>query len=274
MDNSVRKAKWQITDLYNRVAADYGQVGPGFIDHFGLRLVQLTGVVAEACVLDIGTGRGASLLPAAQVTHSNGLAVGIDIAFQMVHQTWGVSQKKNMTGVRLLQMDGDYLAFRSGSFDFVLCGFAIFFFPNPAHTLREWYRILMSTGRLGICVATSSDERWQWYEELLFAYHKRYQFPLSAHSGGLRQPNEIKNKLEVVGFSQVEIKEENYEFAYKDENEWWQAKWTHGARFPLEQMSEIVMTQFKTEVFEQLQPAKAAHGLNEKWQLAYIVGVK
>lgn len=273
-DNNVLKVKSIVTDLYNRVAADYGQIGPGFIGHFGQRLVQITGVAAESRVLDIGSGRGASLLPAAQANYSDGFAIGTDIAFQMVRETWDECQKRNLVNAHLLQMDGDYLAFRSGSFDFVLCGFAIFFFPTPDHTLREWCRVLVPSGKLGICVASSGDEHWQWYEELLLAYHKRYQFPLSAGNNGLRRPEAIKEHMEAAGFIHPEIIEESYEFTYASEDQWWQAKWSHGARFPLEHMSEEVLNQFRAEVFEHLEQAKATQGLKERWQLAYIVGEK
>jgi len=266
--------KRQIADLYNRVATDYGQIGPRLFEHFGQRLVQLTGVTADARVLDIGSGRGASLIPAAQVAQSNGLVIGTDIAFQMARETWNECQRRNLANVWLLQGDGDYLAFRSSSFNFVLCGFAIFLFPDPDHTLREWYRILSPSGKVGICVASRGDDRWQWYEQLLLQYQQRHQFPLSPGGGDLRRPGAIKELMEVTGLSKVEFIEESYEFTYADAEEWWQAKWTHGARFPLEQMSKEVLTQFRTEVFDRLLHAKAENSLNERWQLAYIIGEK
>ena len=274
MANSALMTKRQIADLYNRVATNYGQIGPRLFEHFGQRLVQLTGVTADARVLDIGSGRGASLMPAAEVAYSNGFVIGTDIAFQMACETWHECHRRNLANVWLLQVDGDYLAFHSSSFNFVLCGFAIFLFPDPDHTLREWYRILIPTGKVGICVASRGDDRWQWYEQLLIKYQQRYQFPLSPGGSDLRRPEAIQELMEVTGLSKVEFTEESYEFTYADAEEWWQAKWTHGARFPLEQMSKEVLTQFRTEVFDRLLHAKAENSLNERWQLAYIMGEK
>lgn len=266
--------KRQIADLYNRVATDYGQIGPRFFEHFGRRLVQLTGVTPGARVLDIGSGRGASLMAAAEVAQSNSLIVGTDIAYQMARETWNECQRRNLANVWLLQVDGDYLAFCSNSFNFVLCGFAIFLFPEPDHTLQEWYRILIPGGRVGICVASRGDDRWQWYEQLLIQYQHRHQFALSPGGSDLRRPGAIKELMEVTGLSKVEFVEESYEFTYADAEEWWQTKWTHGARFPLEQMSKEVMTQFRSEVFDQLLHAEAEDRLSERWQLAYIIGEK
>ena len=264
--------KRKIADLYNRVATDYGQIGPRFFAHFGQRLVQLTGVTTDAYVLDIGSGRGASLMPAAEVAQTNGLVIGTDIAFQMARETGNECQRRKLANVWLMQMDGDYLAFPSHSFHFILCGFAIFFFPDPEHTLREWYRILIPTGKVGICVANKGDSRWQWYEQLLVKYQERYHFPLSPGGSDLRRPGAIKELMELIGLARVEIIEESYEFTYANAEEWWKAKWTHGARFPLEHMSKEVLTQFRTEVFGHLLHTQAVNRLNERWQLAYIIG--
>jgi ubiquinone/menaquinone biosynthesis C-methylase UbiE len=266
--------KRQVADLYNRVATDYGQIGPRLFEYSGQRLVQLIGVTTDARVLDTGTGRGASLMPAAELVQPNGLVIGTDIAFQMAHETWNECQRRNLANVWLLQADGDYLALRSSSFNFVLCGFAIFFFPDPDHTLREWYRALIPTGKVGICVVSRGDDRWQWYEQLLIKYQQRHQFPLSPGGSDFREPGAIKELMEIIGLSKVEIIEDSYEFTYTNAEEWWQSKWTHGARFPLEQMSKKVLTQFRTEVFDRLLHAKAENNLNERWQLAYIIGEK
>ncbi len=267
-------SKSRVTQLYNRVAQSYGQIGPGMLDVSGKRLVALAPVFSGAKVLDIACGRGASLFPASEAVAGNGFVVGTDIAFQMVRETWKACQEKGFKNVRMMQMDGDHLSFPANSFDFILCGFAIFFFPRPKHALREWLRVLKPSGKLGICVASRGDKRWEWYEDLLFQYHKQYQFPLSANVPGLKRPDEIKDHLEEIGFKETEIVYEEYAFKYLDENQWWQFKWTHGARYPLEHMRRDVLEIFKTDVFKQLDRTKEETGLKERMQLAYIIGRK
>ena len=58
-------AKESIARRFDRVAATYGRVGPRFFAHFGRRLVELAQIPAGADVLDVATGRGAILYPAA-----------------------------------------------------------------------------------------------------------------------------------------------------------------------------------------------------------------
>jgi ubiquinone/menaquinone biosynthesis C-methylase UbiE len=74
-------------------------------------------------------------------------------------------------------MDGDALGFSSIAFNLALCGFAIYF-PQPDRALSEWKHVLAPNGKLIVCVVAQSDERWNWFNELLVAYHERYGFRL------------------------------------------------------------------------------------------------
>lgn len=97
----------------------------------------------------------------------------------------------------LARMDVESLAFRNPTFDGLLSGFAIFWFPQPKHTLAEWYRVLRPGGSVGISLSGGGNERWGWYEELLLAYDKIFHFPLSPSGYGLRKPEEIASALSI-----------------------------------------------------------------------------
>lgn len=49
---------------WDKVAPEFGKVGPKYWEEFGSRLVELSSISRGARVLDIGMGRGASLFPA------------------------------------------------------------------------------------------------------------------------------------------------------------------------------------------------------------------
>src|SRR6266496_539280 len=59
-------AKQNMAELYSRVAPSYAERGPPRFAYAGRRLVELAGVGSADAVLDLGTGRGATLLPAAE----------------------------------------------------------------------------------------------------------------------------------------------------------------------------------------------------------------
>ena len=192
----------------------------------------------------------------------------------MLTETASEATRMGIENIHLMQMDGENLAFRSNTFQAVLCGFAIFFFQDPQKAIDEWYRVLAPARTVGICLAGRGDERWRWYEELLLVYHHRYQFCLSPVNSGVDKPEAIAELLLKSGFVEIRAVHEEYEFAYSDKEEWWRSKWTHGARFPLEQMSEDLLSKFKADVFARLRSHQESHGLQEKWNAIYILGNK
>lgn len=86
-------------------------------------------------------------------------------------------------------------------------------------------------GKLIPCVVGRSDERRNWFNKLLVAYHEQHDFPIPPMSGGkeLNKPAEIQSAMLEAGFRQSVILNEDYELIYRDEQEWWESKWTHGA---------------------------------------------
>src|SRR4051794_2900365 len=80
-----QKDQWRTT--FDWIAPVYDQGGPGGFAHYGRRLVEVVGVRPGQRVLDIATGRGAALFPAAEIIRGDGAVVGIDLAEGMVRAT-------------------------------------------------------------------------------------------------------------------------------------------------------------------------------------------
>src|SRR5574341_1828141 len=160
-----RTIKRQVIDLYDRASETYDNVGPRFFTHFGQRLVELTHVSPGMDVLDVATGRGAILFTAAE-TVGSGAVTGFDLSWQMVKYTAAEAQKRGIRNVHIAQMDAENLGFPDASFDRVLVGSALFFFPNLHQALSEFYRVLKPGGQFGGTVWGQFDERWFWLDDL------------------------------------------------------------------------------------------------------------
>ncbi|MBI3163893.1 MAG: methyltransferase domain-containing protein [Chloroflexi bacterium] len=123
--------KQQVAGLFDRVATTFDHVGPRFFSHFGRRLVELAHIPNGAHVLDVATGRGAALIPAAESVGTHGHVVGIDLSEIMVQETAKELTRLGFSSnVEARQMDAEHLQFPDESFDYVLCAFGIFFFPQ------------------------------------------------------------------------------------------------------------------------------------------------
>ena len=77
-----------------------------------------------------------------------------------------------------------------------------------------------------------------------------------------------------VGFGDIEVATESREFTYADAEEWWAAKWTHGARYPLERMPPDILECFRREAFSRLIPLTQPAGFQERWAVACVVATK
>lgn len=280
--NNPEGPKANIAELYNRVASIYGRVGPDPFAYAGKGLVERIGINEDARVLDVGVGRGANLFPAAEKVGPHGNVIGIDLSEEMLKETGAEIERRGLRNAFVLPMDAERLWFDDTSFDFVLCGFAIFLFPHFEQALAEFYRVLRAggtigmtvrvPGKLGITIA-SDGALSQWYSKRISEYHEQYHFPLNA--GGARLDlAELPTYLESTGFTDVHILQEQTEFIYADAQQWWDAKWTHGTRYSLEHMTPEALARFKAEVFAKLAEEQKPDGIHEEWHLQYIIGTR
>jgi ubiquinone/menaquinone biosynthesis C-methylase UbiE len=202
--------------LFDRAAQTYDRVGPQFFSHFGRRLVELVGIQPGSRVLDVASGAGAILLPAAEQVGPKGLVVGIDLADSMVERLGQEIAHRGVLQAQARFMDAQHLEFPDASFDYVLCGFALDMFPDPDQALSELRRVLQSGGRLGLTLSPGwwweGDERWGWHAELLRSLRAQVQFgPRRVES-----LEEVEEALGVRGFIDVAALKERFDMTWAD----------------------------------------------------------
>src|SRR5262249_1893384 len=90
-------------------------------------------------VLGISTGTGEAALAALWMVGVTGVVIGADISCAMVE---GARARLNDPSFLPATADGQALPFRDGSFDAVICQLGLQFFPDPAHGLKEFRRVL------------------------------------------------------------------------------------------------------------------------------------
>jgi ubiquinone/menaquinone biosynthesis C-methylase UbiE len=253
----------------------YGQRGPRFFEVVGTRLVALAGVFPGAHVLDVAAGRGAVLLAAAERVGPGGYVLGIDLAERMVQQTSEEIERRGLRNAEMRLMDAEQLELPDASFDFVLCSFALFFFPHLGQALSEFMRVLRPSGVLGVALGSArADPRWEWHNALVQQYAGPEPLPPAMLERSFHQPGDLTHMLEAAGFVDVREHLEDEVLAYRDEDEWWAALWTHGTRSPLERMTPDVLARFKAEAFAHLRELKQSTGLTQRLQFMYALAKK
>src|SRR5689334_2194629 len=108
MSDDALTRKAQTVALFSSLATGFDS--GGVFAHFGRRLVEVLGVEPGQRVLDVATGRGAVLFPAAARVGSSGSAVGIDLADGMVRVANDEAERRRSTA-RARVMDAERLDF-------------------------------------------------------------------------------------------------------------------------------------------------------------------
>ena len=139
MTDSPEARREQTRALFSRAAPEYD--AGGSFAYFGRRLVEMVGVEPGQRVLDVASGRGAVLFPAAEWAGASGHVEGIDLAEGMVEATNADAERRGVRA-RVRLMDAEHLDFPDASFDRVLCGFGIMFPPDQFQALSEFRRVL------------------------------------------------------------------------------------------------------------------------------------
>ena len=265
--NSINK-KDVLQGVFTRSAASYEHIR--YFPIFGEWLVETAQIPEGAKVLDVACGRGAVLFPAAERVGSSGYVIGIDLAEGMARETQMEIQRRGLKQAEARQMDAENLAFPDSSFDFVLCGFSLQFFPHLEQALSEFRRVLKPDGQIAVTTWAADDERWDWFDDLRTAYGAS----ISLGSQSLDKADEIQKWFSQAGFVEIQISTKEIDMVYLDEEEWWNVIWSISGRAGLEKLSAENLRRLKTEAFEKVQKQKEAEGFHHRLEAFCTVARK
>ncbi len=144
--------KRMIEQLFDGAAATYNRTGPNVFTIFGTRLVELMPLALGARVLDVATGTGAALFPAARRVGAEGHVTGIDLSGAILEEADGAARTEGLSNFELHKMDAEHIEFYDQTFDAVICALSIFLFPDLDAAMREMYRVCKPGGHLGVSV--------------------------------------------------------------------------------------------------------------------------
>jgi ubiquinone/menaquinone biosynthesis C-methylase UbiE len=158
--------KARTAGMFDQLSSTYGEIVP-FFSYFGERLVAAAGVAEGAAVLDVASGLGACLLPAAAIVGEDGRVVGVDISGEMVDALNRAIETSGCRNANVQLMDAEALRFADDSFDSVTCAFAVFFFPDRVRALSEFARVLKPGGTVALSTFADETLGYRWFADVI-----------------------------------------------------------------------------------------------------------
>lgn len=249
--------------VFDRAASTYDAVGVDFFADFGRRLVDLAEVQTGQSVLDVGTGRGAVLGPAAHAAGPAGRVVGVDLAPTMVELT--AADFATQANVRVMQADATDLPQDLGTFDHVLSSLVIFFSDDPAATLAHWAKFLKPGGQMGLVTFVDDPDDGGRMDEVVKRYidapaHDATQSAESNPFRLVRDTNWLDASLYQAGMSAVRATTVRHLIRFADLDQWWAWVWSHGMRQAMEMIPPDAHDAFRGDAARELQHHRLPDG--------------
>jgi ubiquinone/menaquinone biosynthesis C-methylase UbiE len=262
--------------VFSQSAKIYDRIGPQIFSYFGQCLVDLADLDSGDKVLDVGAGRGALLFPAAAKVGPTGHVTAIDFSPDMVRETAKDIESRKLSHAEIRHMDAEQMTLPDASFDWVMCGFALWMFAEPAHVLQEFYRVLKHERRVALSTWAADNPFQTWCHEVLrpFVYAPAAKDLPAKIDVRFDTPLQIETALQKAGFEDIHITVEENDFIYASEEEFWLSLWSAGVRRQLEKMTPELLEQAKSEVFEQLQMLKQPDGFHKVSRALFAIGTK
>ncbi len=193
----------QVAAVFSEVAEVYDAVGIPWFTPIAARLVEQLDPQPGERVLDVGTGRGAALLPLAEAVGAGGAVLGIDIAEPMVALT--ARDVRHLPHVEVRVADASDPGLPEASYDVVCASLVAFFLPEPQEALRTWAALLVPGGRLGISTFDRQDPRWEELDALFRPYLPQQMLDArtSGRSGPFGSDAGVEDLLRGAGLADV-----------------------------------------------------------------------
>jgi ubiquinone/menaquinone biosynthesis C-methylase UbiE len=124
-------------------------------------------------VLDVGSGRGATLLPAAGRVGPTGRVLGVDLSEEMVGLLGLEIEHRGVTNAEARRMDAEALDVADNSFDVALSSFVLHLLPHPDAAAGELRRVLRPGGRVAASAPTGAGRQWDFLMRLFRRFAPR-----------------------------------------------------------------------------------------------------
>ena len=200
--------------------AGYNRIGPRYLAAAEARSELVDALLASArltpgqTVLDLASGPGLLARAASAAVGAAGLAIASDIA---------EGQLACCPGLARVAADGEALPFAAASFDRVLCGLGLMFFPDEQAALREIRRVLRPEGQLALSVWGCAEEV-PLVEAALSCMRRLLPPPKVARPSIFRfgDPAGLGRCLAAAGYRDVEVVPVRLTTAFSDAAAYWQ----------------------------------------------------
>ncbi len=242
-------------DGYNLIAGRYleGAAARGALTE---ALLDAANLAPGQTLLDLASGPGVLARAALPRVAPGGQVLACDLAEDILAAGRAACDK-----IGYAAADAEALPFPDQSFDRVLCGLGLMFFPDELLALAEMRRVLRPGGRLALSVWGAAGQA-PFVECALDCLRRLLPRPKVPRPSPLRLAPSLPGLLESAGCTDIETTSCELVFACPDAAGYWQAflDLAGGAAGSLSRLPAEVQARFPIEVAQELAPHRDGGG--------------
>lgn len=242
--DAARHHRDAVGGVFDRAAAGYDGGAIDFFGPAGRDLVDHADPRPGQRALDVGAGKGASALPAAERVGPDGHVLAIDLAPGMVRSLTARAATLGLVNLVAEVGDAEDPPGEPGTFDLVQSSLCLFFLPRLDVALARYHALLRPGGRLAFSWFGDDDARWEpVYAELLADVPAEERQPRRPGGGPFASVPALEDAVRRAGFPVVGTHPVRMEVTVPDGATWWEEQWTHGRRAQLERLDQLGVLQ-------------------------------
>lgn len=222
----------KMANLFDKLSDTYDEVGVDFFKPIAATLLAAMPPREGERWLDIGCGRGAVLLPAAEAIGPHGLAVGIDISSGMIEHARRSALHAGLRNVECEVDDAQSPATVHGPFDTISSSLVLFFLAEPLTALRNWLPLLKPGGRIGVTTFGPADPRWEEVDSVFqpFVPPQMKDARTSGKEGPFASDQGVETLFTQAGFTNISTHSASINVRFADVQQWYDFTWSVGQR--------------------------------------------
>jgi ubiquinone/menaquinone biosynthesis C-methylase UbiE len=252
----------RVVATFDALADDYDQGGVAYFGPIADRLLAAVRPRPGEHVLDIGCGRGAVTVRAAEAVRPGGRVTGVDLSTGMLRALDADLRAGRYDDVELLARDASDPGLPAASCDVVTASLVLFFLPDPTAALVAWHELLRPGGRVGFTTFGTRDDVWSRIDDVFDAYLPPAVLDArtSGQQGAFATTESTAALATAAGFADAATVESGVDVGYDSLEAWHDWSWTVGYRTFWLQVPEAERPVVKEAVFEILAPLLTPDG--------------
>jgi ubiquinone/menaquinone biosynthesis C-methylase UbiE len=224
---------------YDAASDRYDDMALGFWTRSGERTIDRLGLRPGMHVLDVASGSGASVLPAARRVGPTGRVIGVDLSEPMLALGRQKADRAGFEHVEFQLGDMTRTGYPDGSFDAVVCVFGLSLAPDMAALAAELWRMVRPGGKLAI--TTWGPRLWSPMYEVWQDAVRRERPDLAADFhpwSRITTPTTLADLLRGAGIARetLRILPEFDVWPLRSAHDWWSIVMGSGLRWTIDQL--------------------------------------